>query len=66
DEVFRRMGNKKTLLVAPKHDWYTDLPALEKLAQPFPQIKIESPDDFNRFPKSTQSLAFDWLDQQRG
>ncbi len=65
DEVFRRMGNKKTLLVAPKHDWYTDLPALEKLAQPFSQIKIESPDDFNRFPKSTQDLAFDWLDQQR-
>lgn len=65
DEVFRRIGKRKTLLIAPKHDRYTDLRGLRKLAQPFTDIEIQSPDDFNRFPQSTQKLAFDWLDKQR-
>ena len=65
DEVFRRIGSRNTLLVAPTHDWCTDLPALQKLAQPFSNVEIKSPDDFNRFPATTQALAFDWLDKRR-
>lgn len=65
DEVFRRIGERRTLLVAPTHDRYADLRALRKLAQPFSNIEIQSPDDFNRFPQSTQKIAFDWLDKQR-
>lgn len=65
DEVFRRIGNRKILLIAPTHDRYTDLEGLRTLVQPFPHLQIQSPDDFNRFPRSTQGLAFDWLDKQR-
>jgi pimeloyl-ACP methyl ester carboxylesterase len=65
DDVFRAIGSRKVLLIAPAHDRYTDLPALRNLARQFTNVKILSPDDFNRFPQSTQTMAFDWLDRQK-
>lgn len=65
DDVFRAIGSRRILLIQPTHDRYTDLPALRNLVQPFANVEILSPEDFNRFPQTTQTMAFDWLDRQR-
>jgi dienelactone hydrolase len=65
DDVFRAIGRRRVVLIQPTHDRYTDLPALRNLVQPFANVEILSPEDFNRFPQATQTMAFDWLDRQR-
>ncbi|HSU30839.1 MAG TPA: alpha/beta fold hydrolase [Bryobacteraceae bacterium] len=65
DDVLQAIGNRKTLVVAPTHDRYADRAALQQLLQPFKNIEVQTPEDFNRFPARTQQLVFDWLDRQR-
>jgi pimeloyl-ACP methyl ester carboxylesterase len=65
DDVLRKFGNRKALVIAPTHDRYTDMIALRALMQSCPNVELQTPEDFNRFPRSTQKLAFDWLDRQR-
>lgn len=62
DDVFRAIGPRRTLLVAPTHDWRTDLGALRQLVRPFASIDLQTPEEFNRFTPALQGLAFDWLD----
>jgi pimeloyl-ACP methyl ester carboxylesterase len=64
-DVLRRVGNRKTLVIAPTHDRYTDLNALQALIRQCPNVELQSPEDFNRLSASTQKLAFDWLDAGR-
>jgi dienelactone hydrolase len=66
DDVFRGIGNRATLVVAPTHDRHTDLAALQQLIRPFAQVELKTPEDFNRFTVATQRLVFDWLDAKRG
>src|SRR5262249_26720599 len=61
DDVFRAIGNRAILVVAPTHDWHADLPALKQLVQPFSQVELNTPEDFNRLPTKTQKLVFDWI-----
>lgn len=65
DDVLRAIGERQVLLVAPTHDRFADLGALRKLTEPFRNVQLVSPDDFNRLPESTQKIAFDWLDGHR-
>jgi pimeloyl-ACP methyl ester carboxylesterase len=65
DDVLRKIGNRRTLLIAPTHDRYADLDALKSLVSRCPNVALQTPEDFNRFPSSLQNLAFDWLDRQR-
>jgi hypothetical protein len=65
DDVLRKLGNRKALLIAPTHDRYADADALRALLSSCPNAELQTPEDFNRFPRSTQKLAFDWLDGQR-
>ncbi len=65
DDVLHEIGDRRTLLIAPTHDRYTDLKALRSLIQTCPGVELHTPEDFNRFPPSTQKFAFDWLDRQR-
>jgi dienelactone hydrolase len=65
DDVLQAIGNRKTLIVAPTHDRYADRAALQQLLKPFPNVDLQTPEDFNRFPPATQKLVFDWLDRQR-
>jgi dienelactone hydrolase len=65
DDVFRAIGSRRVLLIQPTHDRYTDLPALRNLVQPFGNVEILSPEDFNRFPQATRTMAFNWIDRQR-
>ena len=62
DDVFRAIGNRRTLVVAPTHDRHTDLAALRQLAGPFGQVDLKTPEEFNRFTPAVQKLVFDWLD----
>jgi hypothetical protein len=65
DDVLRAIGDRRTLLIAPTHDRYTDLNALRSLIHTCPGVELQTPEDFNRFSTSIQNLAFDWLDRQR-
>jgi dienelactone hydrolase len=64
DDVLRKLGSRKALVIAPTHDRYTDLDALRALVARCANAELQTPEDFNRFPRSTQKLAFDWLDRQ--
>jgi len=64
DDVFRAIGNRRTLVVAPTHDRHTDLAALRQLAGPFGQVDLKTPEEFNRFTPAVQKLVFDWLDSK--
>ena len=66
DDILQAIGNRKTLVVTPRHDRYSDGAALRSLLRHFPTIDIETPEDFNRFPLQTQKIVFDWLDRQKG
>jgi dienelactone hydrolase len=66
DEVFRAIGNRRTLLIAPTHDRHTDLAALKDVVRPFAHVEVKTPADFNRFTPETQQLVFDWLEDVRG
>jgi dienelactone hydrolase len=66
DDVFRAIGNRHTLVVAPTHDRHADLSALQQLLQRFQQVTLKTPEDFNRFTPATQKLVFDWLDESSG
>ena len=63
DDVLRAAGSRPILVVAPTHDRLADLPALKNLLQPFPNVTLTTPDDFNRFTKETQTRVFDWIDR---
>ncbi|HEX7359194.1 MAG TPA: alpha/beta fold hydrolase [Bryobacteraceae bacterium] len=65
DDVLRRIGDRRVLLIAPKHDRYADLSALRQLVKPFSNVELKTPNGFNRFPARRQKSAFDWLDRQR-
>lgn len=65
DDVLRRVGDRRVLLIAPTHDRYADLAALKELVKPFSNVELQTPEGFNRFPPDIQKLAFDWLDRQR-
>ncbi|MGH9640026.1 MAG: alpha/beta hydrolase family protein, partial [Bryobacteraceae bacterium] len=65
DDVLRRIGDRRVLLIAPKHDRYADLHSLRQLVKPFSNVELQTPDGFNRFPTKRQKAAFDWLDGQR-
>ena len=65
DDVLRKLGNRKALVIAPTHDRYADADALRALLARCPNAELQTPEDFNRFPRSTQNTAFDWLDRQR-
>src|SRR5579884_3144928 len=64
DDVLRAIGKRNILLVTPTHDRYADNSALQTMLQNFPEIDVQRPNDFNRFPRGTQKLVFDWLDRQ--
>jgi dienelactone hydrolase len=66
DDVFRAIGPRRTLLVAPTHDWRTDLGALRQLVRPFAQVDLQTPEDFNRFTPAIERQVFDWLDANAG
>ncbi len=65
DDVIRAIGPRPILMVAPTHDCLADLGELRKLARPFSNVDLKTPEDFNRFTKETQTLVFDWLDQHK-
>jgi dienelactone hydrolase len=62
DDLFRAIGNRRSLIVAPMHDRHADLGALTRLVRPFSAVELKTPEDFNRFTPATQRLVFDWLD----
>ncbi|WP_414663353.1 alpha/beta hydrolase family protein [Horticoccus sp. 23ND18S-11] len=62
DDVLRAIGPRRTLVVAPTHDRHADLAALQRLVQPFKQVELATPEEFNRFTPEIQRLVFDWLD----
>lgn len=64
DDVFRRIQDRRVLLIAPRHDRYTDLENLQKMVRPFRNIEMLTPDDFNRLSFPIQKLAFDWIDSR--
>ncbi len=65
DDVLQAMGQRKVLAVTPRYDRFADFDALRGMLRQFPHVDVQAPEDFNRFPKSTQALVFDWLDHQR-
>jgi hypothetical protein len=65
DDILRAIGNRKTLLVTPRHDRYADAFALRRMLRNFPDIDVRSPEDFNRFSPDTRKIVFDWLDEQK-
>jgi dienelactone hydrolase len=62
DEILRAIGQRSMLVVAPTHDRHADPVALKRLVQPFEQVDLATPEEFNRFTPEIQQLAFDWLD----
>jgi dienelactone hydrolase len=65
DDILRAVGKRKILLVTPRHDRYADASALQRMLRRFPDIDVQSPEDFNRFSLHTQKTVFDWLDEQK-
>lgn len=65
DDVFRAIGARRTLVVAPTHDWRADLGALRQMLRPFKQVDLQTPEDFNRFTPAMQKDIFNWLDARR-
>lgn len=64
DDVFQRIQDRRVLLIAPRHDRYADLEALQNIVRPFRNIEMLTPDDFNRLSSPIQKLAFDWIDKK--
>ncbi len=75
DEVLAMIAPKPVLIVAPELDRYARVADVRRelessrrvydlLGHP-EALQFETPRDFNRFPRSTQEHAFDWIARQR-
>lgn len=76
DEVLALIAPKPVLIVAPKMDRYARVADVSRevensrkvyslLGHP-EALQFETPMDFNRFPRTMQDNAFDWIVRQRG
>lgn len=75
DEVLALVAPKPALIIAPEMDRYargadvtreveSSREVYELLGHP-EALQFETPMDFNRFPRSMQERAFDWISRQR-
>ncbi len=62
DEILRAIAPRKVLVVAPQFDRYHPLENVRRLVKGQAHVTLETPYDFNRFPASTQTLVWKWLD----
>ena len=75
DEVLALVAPKRALVVAPELDRYAriddvrrEIEAARKvyrLLGAADALTVDSPEDFNRFPRRLQERVFDWLANQR-
>jgi pimeloyl-ACP methyl ester carboxylesterase len=75
DEVIAAIAPRRLLIVSPVADRYAPIGDVRevvaagsgayRLLESEQMISFQTPVDFNRFPRETQEMVFDWLDRVR-
>ncbi len=68
DEILAAAAPRPVLVIAPELDRYASVESVRTLVSAAqkqnPSVELQTPLDFNRLPRSTQEVAFDWLERK--
>jgi dienelactone hydrolase len=64
-DVLRAIAPRPVLVVAPAADRYATLDDVREAVRGQSHVKLETPEDFNRFSEATQKIVFGWLERLR-
>jgi dienelactone hydrolase len=64
DDILTAIAPRRVLVIAPQLDRYAPVENVKRLTDGKPNVDLETPRDFNRFPQSTQEVVWNWLTKQ--